>query len=79
MAFVELIPAHVWDCDKCGQENFTRCVVVEMTPDEMRKTREEYSVDPTFGGVFLTKPAEVTCSRCGEEYQTLIYGENGGE
>lgn len=68
-AKIELHPAHVWDCDECGRENFCRGIVVEPSEEE-RAEMEEAMGEPFVMGDWLTAPNEVTCAHCGAEFDT---------
>ena len=63
-SYVELQPAHVWDCEHCGIENFQRSIVVA--------TQEDENGD---GGMWVTAPDMVTCKSCGAQFLTRSYDE----
>jgi len=65
---VEIRPAHVWTCDNCGQENFERCVVVELSPEEKAELEENELGAQT--GDWMTIPESVTCKSCNSEFET---------
>lgn len=74
---IELHPAHTWDCDNCGRENFCRGVPHEMNPDDpqdaeliaiAKEANEESGMPIT--GFWITAPEEVTCIHCGTTYET---------
>lgn len=69
---VELHCAYVWDCPECGGENFCRAVTVEQTPEDIDHLVGEYGGDPSDWqtGQWMTRPDEVTCAHCGQEYET---------
>lgn len=70
--FVELHPAHVWDCDACGRENFCRGIDAQefVAPDELDEAREALGIEPWEEGSLVTAPDVVTCSHCGAQYST---------
>jgi transcription elongation factor Elf1 len=70
MRTVELHPAHTWDCDDCGAENFVRCVVPEMSEEDLAELRDDHGVQPWETGQFMTMPNEVTCAKCGATFTT---------
>lgn len=57
--FIELHPAHSWDCERCGRENFSRCVTV---------SHQDTPQGPAEHGMWLTAPTMVICCHCGAEY-----------
>jgi hypothetical protein len=71
----ELHPAFSWDCDDCGAENFARCIVPEMSDEDLKELREDHGIQPWETGDLLMMPTEVTCSKCGAAYATLRSGE----
>lgn len=83
---IELHPAHVWDCDECGRENFCRSVAVELNPDdpadaEMIAIAEEESqgMINSVHGFWQTAPDEVVCHHCGAEFETIDSRNETGE
>lgn len=72
---VELIPAFLWFCNECGTENYSRCLVPEMSEAEMDELREEHGVEAWEAGMFCCKPARVICSFCNGEFQTVDFGK----
>lgn len=71
---VELIPAFVWDCPECGQENFERAIVPEFSPEQMQEMRLERGIDPLEDGDFLVSPTNVECKHCGTSYGCHYFG-----
>jgi predicted nucleic acid-binding Zn ribbon protein len=67
MKTIELRPAHTWDCDDCGRENFCRGVVAEPSEDE-RREMEETTGEAFVMGHWMTAPDEVTCAHCGATF-----------
>lgn len=61
---VSLKAAFVWDCPRCGGENFHRGVVAELSPEE----RGEMGPDADW----VAAPEKVTCSRCNAGFDTLF-------
>lgn len=73
MKTAELHTAYQWDCEECGQENFCRAVVWEITQDDAAFMQEQYGEAPEgpwTTGNWVSVPAEVTCSRCGMTFAT---------
>ena len=70
---VELRPAHAWDCPECGRENFARCIVASLPPDELAIAKERFGFSEEQEGCFLTKPDFVTCMWCHTMYETCDY------
>lgn len=69
MKKTQLNIAWMWDCDKCGRENFERSFVPEVDPERVAKMAEEIDVED--GETLLCAfPFEVVCPHCGEEYET---------
>lgn len=77
MVTVELSPAYVWDCDKCGRENFQRAVSVfldsrnEKDRDIIRAmwdlaSADDVPLDERFR--VSTRPDQVTCKHCGTDF-----------
>jgi hypothetical protein len=66
---IELRPAFTWDCDDCGQENFVRGVVPEMSEEDHKFMMEEHGLMPWECGDFITNPAIVTCCHCQTEFK----------
>lgn len=64
---VELRLAYAWDCDECGEENFERAVVYEVSPAEKAELAERGL--PSDTGNWLTPPEHVTCRGCGAAFQ----------
>ena len=75
METVELRPAYTWDCNACGQENFARAIVIEMSVEDARKIREDVFGDPEDKGFFFGVPKCVACVACGEVFMSGIYNE----
>jgi hypothetical protein len=75
MKTVELIPAHFWQCDNCGCENFVRSIVAEFSDDEIAEMKLDHGIDVLAEGHFLTKPTEVECASCLERFVTVEFGE----
>lgn len=77
MKVVELHPAHVWDCDECGRENFCRGVVVELSEeDKEAMIVQEGGVPEDWAtGNWLTAPELVRCVHCGIEFRTRDFNE----
>jgi hypothetical protein len=69
LAVIELRPAHSWDCDHCGKENFQRAVVASVDEIDV----EEYHIDEE--GFWLTLPTKVKCSSCGTEFLVRDYSD----
>lgn len=72
---VELHPAHVWDCENCGLENFCRSVRPSLTEEEVEELRDEHGIQPFDTGEFLTAPNVVICRYCGHKFETQFENE----
>lgn len=68
---VELHPAHVWTCEKCGRDNFCRGIVAELNREESDEMIES-DIDPESAvtGKWMIAPETVTCGHCGAEFKT---------
>lgn len=78
MTTVELVPAYVWDCERCGRENFQRSVSVVLNPDDpddadvIRQMHDIPDADPIPEGMSvraMTTPDRVTCRHCEAEFK----------
>jgi hypothetical protein len=67
---VELHPAHVWDCDECGRENFCRGVVMEISEQDREAMIARYGgkEEDWQTGNIISAPDEVTCAHCGQTF-----------
>lgn len=67
----ELHPAFVWDCEKCGEENFCRSIVKEISAEEQAEIAEHYGLDDDGPLRIMTAahPEFVTCEHCEAEYE----------
>lgn len=83
MTTVELSPAYVWDCERCGRENFQRCVSVRLDPEDDADAdviRAHHGLDPHdpipdgLMGAFQTRPDRVTCRHCNTEFKAADAG-----
>lgn len=72
-AKVELHPAHVWDCDECGRENFCRGIVAEMNEEEIQEMRD-LGMGEEVVGKWMTAPETVKCAYCGIEFDVDFDG-----
>lgn len=80
---VELLPAFVFTCDKCGSDTFVRTAVVE-DPEIKGQAEEVFReiIANTDGedaamewdGVVSTAPTEVLCSHCKTVYDVSVGG-----
>jgi hypothetical protein len=68
MKTVELHLAYFWQCDDCGQENFCRSVVAQMSAED-RADMAEQGFAPGVAGDWQTRPDVVCCSLCGEKFK----------
>tara|TARA_B100000749_G_C18449874_1_gene475798 strand:- start:2436 stop:2834 length:399 start_codon:yes stop_codon:yes gene_type:complete len=57
---IELIPAFTWDCPDCGRNNFCRAIAIETSPED----------------AYVLEPTNVTCHACGNDFDTLSYGQD---
>jgi len=77
MRTVEVHQAWVWDCEKCGGENFCRAIVADPMPDEKEELYRELNDQP-FGDLppgwenfqMMTRPDVVACVYCGGCFET---------
>ena len=74
MESVELRPAYEWTCPDCGQDNFVRCVVSEMSPEEEAELRESSGIEAEASGSFVAMPDMVQCRHCDEEFESQHFG-----
>lgn len=67
---VELHPAHVWDCDECGRQNFCRAVVLELNEQDREALITRYGGDEEDWqtGDIVCAPDDVTCQHCGATF-----------
>jgi uncharacterized protein with PIN domain len=72
---IELRPAHVWDCDACGRENFVRNVIPSFSDDEEDEMRQLMEVSPDEDGLITMIPDQVKCPHCGAEFRTMLMFE----
>ena len=69
MSTVELHLAFRWICDSCGKDNY--CNSASLSKDDFAAMRHLVDGElPEDDGVFQTMPSIVTCSNCGEKYET---------
>ena len=74
-----LFPAFVWDCDKCGVENFARTVVPHFTQEDLDEMRLKHGVDPLEEGNWLMSPTKVTCEGCGTKFDVVHFDQEENE
>ena len=80
---VEMRPAYQWVCHECGHEQFESCMIAEFSKEDREGMAremgmmEEWSTElpEYFVGEFVTHPNAVTCSKCGEQFETEHYSE----
>lgn len=78
MRNVEVRSAAVWKCDECGEENFCKLQIAELTDQEAEEAYrrfnelEPWSQLPEHWRDFemITTPSVVECQRCGEKFST---------
>jgi hypothetical protein len=70
MKKTQLNIAWMWDCDKCGEENFERGFIPEGDPERLAELAAETVDDPD--PLLVAFPFEVVCWNCGEEYETEV-------
>lgn len=69
---VEIWTAYQWTCDECGQDNFERAVMCELTPFDREMMAEENDLEPEdFEGEMVSYPNHVTCQHCKAEFDTV--------
>lgn len=71
---VEVQLAFVFDCVRCGHENFVRSVMHEFSPEEQSEMTSELGEKPQTGG-WVTHPERVVCGSCGAEFRAVNPGE----
>jgi hypothetical protein len=74
---IEIHPAHVWDCDACGSENFERGIVVEPSEEDVQAIAEE--VGEYQKGFWMMCPDPVTCRNCGAKFNIQHMQDDEGE
>lgn len=88
MDVVELAPAYVWVCLRCGRSNGQRAAVRVLDPaDEADAAaiRAEYGLEPFdplpdgAGATSRRPPERVTCRGCGAEFRTVADADFGHE
>ncbi len=73
---IEIHPAHFFDCNQCGVENFVRSVQPVLTAKEQEELRSEHGVQPWEDGRYEAVPMTVECRNCGAKFETQF---NGGD
>lgn len=75
---IELDMAWFWECPDCGQGNFERSVICEMTGDERFQKKLEMDIPLDEKGEFVAPPEWVECPKCGYTSESVgILGETG--
>lgn len=80
-----LLTAYVWDCDKCGAENFERAITADLgdedREDAFRRFHDLGQWAPLPDGwrefEMVTRPDSVTCGECGTEFDAEDDGAPG--
>ena len=69
---VEMRCAYEWTCPNCGTDHFQRAVIMEMTAEDVADLRERYGGDNEDwqSGHWMTRPDQVECPECGDEFET---------
>lgn len=73
---VELLPAFRWICPECGGDHFERGVETPLNEEEIAELKAMYEVEGDLNGCFFSAPDQVTCPDCGQEYETVNYGDD---
>lgn len=73
-------PAYEWTCEECGRDQFVKCEVADIHPDDAEQfaADNDLDIDPDElreEGMFVTYPDEVTCQFCGETFDTEHFTE----
>lgn len=75
---VTLVQAFVWDCPKCGNENWQRAVVQRLSREEAKEClvkmghmEEWQEQDEDVRGELVGCPEEVHCDRCKEVFEPI--------
>jgi len=76
---VEMRPAYSWTCPECGQDNFERVVVPEMSDEDLREMKEEFGIDEWEEGDFQSYPNTVQCEFCSAILDTKPPQYDSGE
>lgn len=66
---VEMRCAYEWTCPECGTDNFERAIVAELSEEDRSELLDEAGIDDIATGDFVTRPDEVTCRRCRQEFE----------
>ena len=72
MAKAALHPAWVWDCPECGEENFARATVYDVSDEEIQDMRDRLEMDDDESGFYQSCPIEVECYSCGEVFDANL-------
>jgi predicted nucleic-acid-binding Zn-ribbon protein len=80
---VELETAFGWNCPGCKTRNYVEGVFVEFSEEDREEIIEEYGEIPADfqNGMIITKPEDVTCRKCGIEFDVKedLEDDAGGE
>lgn len=63
---VELLPAMLWICPECGEDNFERMIRKEISKEEENEILED---SDTFSSELYMYPLDVKCKNCNEEFE----------
>ena len=68
---IELRPAYAWDCEECGREQFSRCIVPELNAEEIEELKQEHGIERWELGEFQMMPTTVNCKDCGAVFDSM--------
>ncbi len=70
---VELLPAALWICPECGEDNFERMIRQEMSEEEESGILEELNDPDAISAENYLYPIDVKCKNCNEEFKIEKY------
>lgn len=65
---VEPLPAMLWICPECGEDNFERMIIQEMSEEEENEILEELDDPDMISAENYLYPLDVRCKNCNEEF-----------
>jgi len=70
---VELIPAAMWICNECREDNFLRLINEEIDPEEEQAILEDLDDPEAVSAASYLYPIDVKCKNCNEEFEIEKY------
>ena len=70
---VAMRQAYEWTCERCGRDNFERCVVLDMSEKDLDLFVSKAGLRVDNGcvaGSFISYPDTVTCKWCTSSFKT---------